>query len=337
MLVDRSVSEFALTDVGQVAAEAEVEGYDGIWVLEASHDPFVPLFLAADRTTSIDLATSISVAFARNPMTTASVARDLQDFSGGRFTLGLGPQIKAHIQYRYSMPADRPVDRMRDYVAAVRAIWDCWDNGTKLSFEGEFYTHTLMPPLFHLEPTQPPPPIALAGVGPRMTALAGEVADGFVAHSFTSESYLREVTLPILQTARRSVGRELDGFLRKGLVLVATGHTDQQMAVSLRQVREWLAFYGSTPAYAPVLEHHGWGELHTELHALSRSGRWAEMSALVDDDVLNTIAFVGAPADIGPMVNARYRGIFDRVEFYHPSEYVPEVWADVISGFKETT
>lgn len=335
MKVDRSVSETDLGDVGQLAAQSEEEGYDGLWTLEATRDPFIPLFLAAEHTREIELATSIAVAFARNPMTIASVARELQDFSAGRATLGLGPQIKAHIERRYGMPGDRPVDRMREFVNAVRAIWECWNEGTKLDVQGEFYTHTLMPPLFRMDPSDyPSPPIVLAGVGPRMTSLAGEVGDGFVAHSFTSESYLRSVTVPRLQEARSKAGKSMDGFEMRSVVLVATGHTEQQFERSVSQVRNWLAFYGSTPAYAPVLEHHNWGDLHTELLGLSKNGGWKEMPSLIDDEVLNTLAFVGPPHEIGPKVCARYDGLLDRVGFYRPEEYVPEVWADVVASFR---
>jgi probable F420-dependent oxidoreductase len=224
---------------------------------------------------------------------------------------------------------------MREFVAAVRAIWDCWNHGTELDFRGDFYTHTLMPPLFRLDPCpQGPPPIVLAGVGPLMTETAGEVGDGYIAHGFTTGDYLREVTLPRLARGRERAGRTLEGFDTRGLALVATGHTEEQLERSVAEVREWLSFYGSTPAYAPVLEHHGWGDLHAELHRLSRSDGWAAMPALIDDEVLRTLAFVGEPREIGPQVLARYGDVFTRMSFYRPSEYVPEVWADVLDGFR---
>lgn len=335
MKVERSLDRYSLGDVAATAAEAEAEGYDGVWILEGAHDPFVPLFFAAEKTERLSLATAIAVAFARNPMTTASLAHDLQRLSCGRFTLGLGPQIDTHIRFRYGMPGGRPVARMREFVHAVRAIWDCWDRGTELDFRGDFYTHTLMPPKFRHDPSPyEPPAIVLAGVGPRMTELAGEVGDGYVAHSFTTESYVREVTLPTLARGRERAGRTLDGFEVRGLVTVATGASEEQMARSVREARELVAFYGSTPAYARVLEHHGWGELHTELHALSRADRWAEMPGLVDDEVLHAFAVVGEPREIGPKILARYGGVLDTVGFYTPSEYVPEVWAEVLAGLR---
>ena len=335
MRVERSLDRYPLGDVAATAAEAEQEGYDGAWILEGAHDPFIPLFFAAEATQRLGLATAIAVAFARNPLTTASIAHDLQRLSGGRFTLGLGPQIETHIRYRYGMPAGRPAARMREFVQAVRAIWDCWDQGTKLDFRGDFYTHTLMPPNFRHEPgSHPQPAIVIAGVGPRMTQVAGEVGDGYVAHSFTTESYVREVTLPTLALGRERAGLTLDGFEVRGLVTVATGSTEEQLVRSVREARELVAFYGSTPAYARVLEHHGWGDLHAELLALSRADRWAEMPALVDDDVLHAFAVVGEPGDIGPQVLARYGGIMDTVGFYTPSVYVPEVWAEVVRGFR---
>lgn len=335
MRVERSLDRYPLGAVAATAAEAEAEGYDGAWILEGAHDPFIPLFFAAEATERLGLATAIAVAFARNPLTTASIAHDLQRLSRGRFTLGLGAQIETHIRYRYGMPAGQPAARMREFVQAVRAIWDCWDHGTKLDFRGDFYAHTLMPPNFRHEPAEhPSPTIVIAGVGPRMTEVAGEVGDGYVAHSFTTESYVREVTLPTLARGRERAGLTLDGFELRGLVTVATGASEEQMDRSLREARELVAFYGSTPAYARVLDHHGWGELHTELHALSRADRWAEMPSLIDDEVLDAFAVVGEPREIGPRILARYGNIMDTIGFYTPTVYVPEVWAEVVDGLR---
>jgi probable F420-dependent oxidoreductase len=262
-------------------------GYSGAWTAETSHDPFLPLLLAAEHTERMELGTSIAVAFARNPMLLANIGWDLQYFSQGRFILGLGSQIKPHITKRFSMPWSHPAARMREMIQAVRAIWDCWQNGTKLEFRGEHYTHTLMTPFFMPNPTElgdfGPPKIFLAGVGELMTEVAGEVCDGFICHGFTTERYLREVTLPALERGRAKAGKTLDGFEIIGPSFVVTG-TTRRDGRGQRATRQQIAFYGSTPAYRPVLELHGWGGLQDELNTLSKQNRWVEMGELIDDD-----------------------------------------------------
>src|SRR6516225_6676347 len=289
-------------DLGKVAAAAsrlEAEGYDGGWSAETSHDPFLPLVLAAEHTSRLELGTGIAVAFARNPMTVANVGWDLQGYSGGRFRLGLGSQIQAHIEKRFGMPWSHPAPRMREFVLALRAIWEAWQDGTPLRFEGDFYTHKLMTPFFVPEP-QPhgPPRIFLAAVGEGMTEVCGEVADGMLVHAFTTERYLREVTIPALERGFARSGRSRADFELSCPVFVVTGTTDAEVAASTKRVREQIAFYASTPAYRGVLELHGWGELQPELNALSKQGEWVEMGERIDDDVLQTFAVVDSPAKV---------------------------------------
>jgi probable F420-dependent oxidoreductase len=297
------------------AARQEERGYDGVWVAETSHDPFLPLALAAQGTERVDLGTAIAVAFARNPMTLAQVSWDLQAGSGGRFILGLGSQIKPHITKRFSMEWSHPAARMREMIMAIRAIWDNWQNGTKLDFRGDFYTHTLMTPMFTPPTLFPDPTVLVAGVGPRMTETAGAVADGLLVHPFTTERYLREVSVPAL--ARGAATRTDAGSPPEAVdsTFVVTGRTEEELAASARKVREQLAFYGSTPAYRPVLELHGWGELGDELNRLSRSrapDRWTVMGDLVDDEVLGTFAVVAEPSAVAARLAERGGGVVTR-------------------------
>ncbi len=252
-----------------------------------------------------------------------AAARDVQNVSGGRLLLGLGSQIKTHITRRFSMPWSHPAARMREYVLALRAIWAAWNDGTRLGFRGDFYTHTVMTPFFNPGPNPfGPPPVLLAGVGPAMTAVAGEVADGFLCHGFTTERYLREVTLPALAEGRQRGGRAGVGdgaaFEVSGSPLVATGRTQEELAAAVLGVRGQIAFYGSTPAYRPVLERHGWDALADELHALSRTGRWDDMAALIDDDALTAFAVAGEPDRVAPELLRRYGDIMTRMTLYTP-------------------
>jgi probable F420-dependent oxidoreductase len=317
------------------AAEQEAQGYDGVWSAETSHDPFLPLLLAARSTTKVDLATGIAVAFARSPMTLAQTAWDLQTASHGRFVLGLGSQIKPHITRRFSMPWSHPAPRMREMVLAIRAIWDCWTDGSKLDFRGEFYTHTLMTPFFDPGPNAfGHPRVFLAGVGEKMTEVAGEVADGFICHAFTTERYLREVTVPALERGRAAAGRPMDGFELYGPMFVVTGRDESEMAAAATGVRRQIAFYGSTPAYRPVLELHGWGDLQDELNRLSKEGRWAEMGDLVDDEMLGTFAVVAGLDDVADRLADRWGGLLQRVGFYALYDIDSARWAEVIATLK---
>ena len=336
MKLDAALLTEDLSRVGDIARRAVAGGYDGLWTAETQHDPFLPLVLAAEHSETLELGTGIAVAFARNPMTLAHLAWDLQNFSEGRFILGLGSQIKAHIRLRFSMEWSKPAARMREMILAIRAIWRAWGQGTPLDFKGEFYTHILMTPFFDPGP-QPfgSPPIYLAAVGPHMTRVAGEVADGLLAHGFTTESYLREVTLPTLAEGANRAGRSVDEVVVSLPVFVVTGANDQETAVSRDAVRQQIAFYGSTPAYRGVLEHHGWGDLQTDLTRMSKRGSWEEMAALIDDDILYTFAVVGSPAEVGPMIYQRYGDVADRVSFSAmPSGHDEPVMQAIVSGLR---
>lgn len=303
-----------LARVPAVAAELQRRGYDGGWTGEINHDPFLPMLLAAEHTATIEIGTSIAVAFARNPMIVANVAWDLQSYSGGRFILGLGTQIQPHIEKRFSMPWSRPVARMREFIAAVRAIWDCWQHGTRLSFEGEFYTHKIMTPMFTPERlTCSVPKVFVSAVGEAMTQSRGEVTDGLIAHAFTTRRYLDEVTLPALRRGITRAGRDPGEVAVACPVFVVTGRTEAEMAAAAAGVRKQIAFYGSTPAYLKVLDLHGWADLHTELHRLSRQGEWDAMAELIDDDVLDAFAVVAPVDELAAALRARCVGAVDRV------------------------
>lgn len=293
--------------------ELEQMGYHGSYTAEVNNDPFFPLLLGAEHSERIELFTAIAVAFARNPMTLANLAHDLQQYSRGRFVLGIGSQIEAHITKRFSMPWSSPAARMREFVLAMRAIWACWYEGRKLEFRGEFYQHTLMTPMFTPTNLQyATPRIRMGGVGPQMTEVAGEVADGFIAHGFTSPQYMRAVTLPAIERGLvKSVRRRAD-FEIVCPIMVVSGETEQVFVASRETIRKQLAFYGSTPAYRAVLDFHGWGDLQDELNALSKQGLWDEMTAYITDEILQTLAVVcEKPERIPTALKSAYGGLMD--------------------------
>jgi probable F420-dependent oxidoreductase len=302
-----------LAEVPARIRELEEAGFDGAITAETAHDPFFPLLLAAEHSSRIELMTSIAVAFARSPMILANLAHDLNAYSKGRFILGLGSQIQPHITKRFSMPWSHPAARMRELILAMRAIWANWYEGKKLEFRGEFYTHTLMTPMFTPTDTKyGVPKVFLAAVGPLMTEVAGETADGMIAHAFTTEKYLREVTLPALERGLAKAGRKRSEFQLAFPGFVVTGANEKAWADSRRAVTKQIAFYGSTPAYRPVLDMHGWGGLQTELNALSKQGKWDEMGERIDDKILEQFAIVGTPDEIVPKMKARYGDVVDR-------------------------
>jgi probable F420-dependent oxidoreductase len=319
--------------VATLAREVEERGgVRGLFVAEAAHDPFVALALAATATERIEIGTSIAVAFARTPMATAYPAYDLQRLSSGRLVLGLGSQIKPHVTRRYGMPWSQPAARMQEYVQALRAIWHSWQTGDALDFRGDFYEHTLMPPLFSPGPLDHPSPrVWLAAVGPRMVEAAGAVADGLICHPLLSRSYLAEVVAPAVERSRTTYGRLDDPFEISTLCMVATGRTEEALAEAVAGVRRQIGFYASTPAYEPVLAHHGWGELHAAAHALTKAGRWSELGDLVDDDVLAAFAVVGELDTVGAAVRARFGGLADRVTTSMPYDADDLLALDVLS------
>lgn len=333
--IDRGIPS-DLSVVPARAREIERQGYDGCWTGELAHDPFLPLLLAAEHTTRLQVGTSIAVAFARNPMIVANLGWDLNAYAQGRFNLGLGTQVQAHIEKRFGMPWSRPVARMREFVAALQAIWTTWQDGTRLSFEGEFYTHKLMTPMFTPEP-QPhgTPKVFIAAVGEAMTTMTGSVADGLIAHAFTTRRYLDEVTTPALQIGLAEAGRARSEFELSCPVFVVTGENEQQFEASAAASRKQLAFYGSTPAYRKVLDLHGWGDLHTELHRLSRLGEWDTMATLVDDEVLNTFAVVAELSSVADALVRRCAGAIDRVLPGFPPGMSEEAIATVLDDVRK--
>ncbi|HZA00499.1 MAG TPA: LLM class F420-dependent oxidoreductase [Acidimicrobiales bacterium] len=330
--IDTSLpKEVARTE--SAARTAEEAAYDGLWVGETQHDPFLQLLQAAGATERITLGTAIAIAFGRSPLTLASSAFDMARYSGGRFVLGLGSQVKPHIERRFSMPWSHPAPRMRELILAVRAIWDRWQNGTKLDFRGDFYTHTLMTPFFSPPPHEwGPPPVYLAGVGEKMTEVAGEVADGFFVHPFTTERYLRDVTVPALERGRARAGKAgLDDLVLCGPVFVCAGRDDDEMATAVAGTKRQIAFYGSTPAYRGVLDMHGWGDLQPELTRLSKEGRWAEMGDLIDDDVLRAFAVVGDPEAVAKGLADRCDGLVQRITLYTTYEAGEDLPAEIVA------
>lgn len=304
----------SLEDVPKMARELESQGFDGLITAEMSTDPFFPLVLAAEHTERIELMTSIAVAFARSPMILANLANDLQAYSKGRFILGIGSQIKPHIIKRFSMPWSRPAARMREYILAMRAVWNCWYQGEKLDFRGEFYNHTLMTPMF--TPTNNPhgaPPVILAAVGPKMTAVAGEVADGMLVHAFTTARYLAEVTLPALESGFAASGRAREDFQLCYPAFVVTGKSETEWEEARTAITRQIAFYGSTPAYRGVLDLHGWGELQSELNAMSKRGEWVAMGERISDEILEAFAIVAEPNQVAGALKQRFGGVVNRV------------------------
>ncbi|WP_119067158.1 TIGR03617 family F420-dependent LLM class oxidoreductase [Rubrobacter indicoceani] len=324
-----------LKDVRRISRAADELGFSGIVSSETKHDGFIPLALAADATERLDLLTSVAIAFSRSPMETAQTAWDLQSLSDGRFILGLGTQVKAHITRRFSMPWDRPVARLRDYILAVRAIWGSFQTEGPLKYEGEFYRHTLMTPFFNPGPVERPEiPIYIAGVNTALARLAGEVSDGFHVHPFHSPDYLRQVVKPAIAEGAKKAGRREEEIKLAVPVFVITGEDGRRLEEQRRAMRQQTAFYASTPTYRTVLEVHGWGEVGERLSGLAREKKWAEMPALVTDEMLAAFAVEGAPDEIGPALVERYGGLVDRLALYMP--YVPgerdEFWRGVISG-----
>lgn len=306
MRVDGGILTTNPLDGADQARTLEALGYSGGFTFDGQHDPFLPLLMAASATSRLELSTAIAVGFARNPLLLAQLAWDLQIASRGRFTLGLGSQIKAHIERRFSMPWSEPAARMREMVQAIRAIWACWHDGQMLDFKGRFYTHTLMPPL--LNPGANPygkPRIYVAGVGPAMTGVAGEVGDGFIVHPLNSTVSLAKLTLPALLAGRQQSGKSLAGFDISCQIMVAAGDTADELKVAIDTIRGQIAFYASTPAYRVILDCHGWGDLQPQLQQMTRSNRWDLMSQLISDDVLETFAVVGKTSDIAEKVMQR--------------------------------
>jgi probable F420-dependent oxidoreductase len=335
MKVDAALTIPSLDAVASTASEIEATGYDGIFTFEGQHDPFFPLLLAAEHTERVQLTTAVAIAFARNPMTLAQTAYDLQLASHGRFRLGLGTQIKPHIEKRFSMPWSQPVERMRELVLAIRAIWATWHEGAPLDFRGEFYRHTLMTPFFNPGPSPYGlPSIFLAGVGPHMTEMAGEVADGFIVHPFGTERSLRELTIPALERGAVRAGRTVSDIEVAFPLMAVVADTDEQLARGRDAMRPRLAFYGSTPAYKVILDVHGWGDLQPELNRLSKTGDWATMSSLITDEIVDAFSVQGTPDRVGAIVRERYGDLVQRISLDTSAQLDPARAARTIAGVR---
>lgn len=302
------------TDVAALARRLEEAGYERAWTAETNHDPFLALGLAAAGTERLGLGTCIAVAFARNPLTTAHLGWDLQAVSGGRFVLGLGTQVRPHIVGRFSMPWSRPVARMEEYVAALHAIWDSWEGGGELDFRGDFYRHSIRHPMF-VPPPQPHgrPKVHLGAVGPRMARMVGRVADGLLCNAVGTADYLRDVALPALREGLEQAGRPVGAVEVSQLAMVVVADTAESFEHQSRLTRWRIGNACSTPAYRRILEHHGWGDLQTELHALFEQGRHEEMADAIDDEVLRTFAAVGTPAEVADILLRRFGDLADRI------------------------
>ncbi len=328
-----------ITDLAAVperVRDLEALGYDGAISVDTSHDPFLPLALAAEHSSRVELITSVVIALARSPMTVAYTANDLQTLSRGRMILGVGSQIKPHIEKRFSMTWSAPAPRMREFIMALRAIWRSWNTGERLNFRGRFYQHTLMTPFFSPPPNAfGPPRVFLGALGDRMCEVAGEVADGVLLHPFTTAGYLKERQLPALGRGLAAAGRVRDSFEIGISPFVVTGVDEAAMDATRQATRLQIAFYGSTPAYRSVLEHHGWGEVQDGLNALSKQGRWSEMANLITDDILDTFA-VQAPFDsVAGELAERYAGLADRMSFSPPGDDDPDRRSALLKALRD--
>jgi len=322
-------------EVGRAAVRAEAQGFDAVLTAEIAHDPFIPLAFAAVATERIGIGTGIAVAFPRSPMVIANSAWDLQARSGGRFSLGLGAQVKGHNERRFSVPWSAPVPRMREYVEALRAIWRCWEHDEPLHFEGDHYHFTLMTPEFYPKPTGlPPVPISIAAVGPAMLRLAGRVCDGVKLHGFATRKYLEEVAMPEIERGLTKSGRDRSTFEISGGGFIATGPDEEALRKSMEEIRYRVAFYGSTRSYRGVFAVHGWEDLGAELHDLSKRGKWSEMPALVSDEVLSTFAAVGTHDEIVDKIGQRFGGIADTVAFGFGSDTADGLASELLQDIR---
>ena len=313
----------------------ERAGYDGAFSFEAKHDPFLPLAVAAEHTTRLTLGTAVAIAFARNPMTLANLGWDLQALTAGRFVLGLGTQVRPHVERRFGAVWSRPVARMRELVQAIRAIWATWEGEGPLRFEGEHWRHTLMIPAF--DPGPNPfgrPPIWLGGVGPRMIETAGEVADGFIAHPFATRRSLTEHVLPALARGLARAGRSRDDLHVVCATIVVTAEREEELARIRRAVKKQLAFYGSTPVYRSTLDCEGYADLHAELNRLSKDGRWDAMTDCIDDRLLDAVAVVAPRAEVAGRIRTRLADLADGVSLTNNRAPDPTHWADVVAALR---
>jgi probable F420-dependent oxidoreductase len=327
-----------LQEAPRLARRLEELGVDGAFTFEGPHDVFMPLVLASGATSTLELATNVAIAFPRNPVQLAHQAYDLQFLSEGRFSLGLGSQIRAQVEKRYGASFDRPIARMRELIGALRAIFASWETGEQLDFRGEFTSHTLMPPMFNPGPNPfGVPPIAIGGLGPQMVRLAAEVADGLLVMPFNSSRHFHTRTIPAVIEGLARSGRERSELTITGEVIVCCGRDEDEMETARLAGRWLLSFYASTPAYRPVLEAEGWQDLQPELNTISKAGRWQEMPAMIDDTMLTTLAAVGSPKEVASDIVDRFGGLVERVGFYTPYEVADETLGELVAELGHLT
>ena len=325
-------------EAGNVARAAEDLGFDALWTAEASHDPFFPLVVAAEHTRRIKLGTGIAVAFPRSPLILAHIAWDLQAMSGGRFILGLGTQVKGHNERRFGIKWEHPGPKLREMILVMRAIWDCWQNGTKPSFTGQFYNFTLMTPFFNPGPiAHPHVPVYIAGVNEYMCRLAGELCDGFLIHPFHSLKYLHEIVLPNITRGIEKARRRREDIVLSTSAFVIAGANRDEIERAKMAVRQQIAFYASTRTYKGVLDAHGWGDTCTRLNDKAAKGDWAGMADEITDEMLDVYAVTGTYDEIADKLKARYAGILDRLSLYLP--FVPGQqdahWRELVRAFND--
>ena len=326
-----------LRAIDRTARAAEDLGFAGLWTNETKHDGFLPLAIAANETRRMELGTSVAIAFSRSPMEMAQTAWDLQDLSEGRFVLGLGTQVRAHITRRFSMPWDRPAARLREYILALRAIWGSFQGEGPLEFEGEFYRHTLMTPFFDPGPIEHPEiPVYIAGVNTRLATLAGELCDGFHVHPFHSPEYVRRTVTPAIAEGASKEGRDPEAVELATSVFVVTGESEEEIEEVREKMRSQISFYASTPTYRTVLEAHGWQDVGEELGKLAREKRWNEMPGLVTNEMLGAFSVEAAPDELGAALHERYTGLIDRIALYIPfvSGEKDSFWRTVVESYR---
>jgi probable F420-dependent oxidoreductase len=324
MYFDAAFTPASLAQVPALARAAEAAGFDAAWTTETQHNPFLPLPLIAEHTTRLRFGTAVAIGFARSPVTLAHVAWDLAEQSGGRFVLGLGTQVKPHIERRFGLPwPASPVGKLRELILGLRAVWHTWQTGERLNFRGEYFKLTLMTPFFS-PPSMPhaPIPIYIAGVNTGLARLAGELCDGYHVHPLHSPAYLRDVIRPAIAAGAAKAGRALEAIALSGSVMVATNPAEREFT------RQQIAFYASTPSYRPLLSHHGWESVGEALSGLAARGDWAAMPAQVSDEMLATFSVSGPLAELAAPLRERYAGLLDRITLYRP--FVPgeadEAW-----------
>jgi probable F420-dependent oxidoreductase len=317
MIVDTALPPMGLNEVSKIAGAAEEMGFEAVWSTETIHDPFLPGALIAEHTRRLYFGTAVAIAFARSPATLAYTAWDLSQASKGRFILGLGTQVKAHIERRFGMPwPESPVNKLREQIEAIRTFWTCWQTGKPLNLRGEYYKLNLMSPFFNPGPIDHPDiPIFIAGVNKGLARLAGETAEGFHVHPFHTPRYLRELLLPALEDGAKKAARSRTDIQVSTTIFTAINEGEREF------VRTQIAFYASTPSYLKVMALHGWQETAGQLSHLAARGRWGEMPALIDDEMLETFCVSSPPDDLRNSITERYQGLSDRITLYLP--FVP--------------